>query len=107
MSSPAHMGADVASSVLSETAAGLSLTRHRLVIKCDVSALKRDLALMAQAGEGSLEFRDRVLRILDSGEQLVCIHGDPARAQRADEIWVRLELADKLRDLVTTGAANA
>lgn len=64
------------------------------------SVLCADLELLAQAADGSIEVRQRLLDFLDSGAEFVRVDRKALSACPAGQLRVEFELADGLRLLV-------
>jgi len=71
-----------------------------------VRRVKADLEVLRLAAERSPEVRDRLQGLIDSGAQLLRFHTEGGAAVRAGELWVDLELADGLRDVLAAVRAG-
>lgn len=67
-----------------------------------LAALERASAL----AEASPEFRDDLVRLLEFGDGIGCIHSDGATAAGTREVIFRLEPSDGLRGLLATMGAG-
>jgi hypothetical protein len=77
-----------------------------LVIRLDASQIEADLVLLAEAAELSSEVRQRALDLGDLPAQIRCVNVHNAAAFPASELWIRLEFADGLAQLVAAVRAG-
>ena len=77
-----------------------------LHLSLDVDQAIADLNLLSQAAERSLELRQRLLELGDLGAHLRCVDLDLAAAEPATQHRIRLELSDRLAELVSAVRAG-
>ena len=77
-----------------------------VVLRVDAAQMEADLALLAQAADLSGEVRQRLVNLGDLAAQVRCVNLDSALAAPAGEVWVRLEFADGLSQLVAAVRAG-
>ncbi len=75
-------------------------------IRLDTDQLTADLALLAQAAELSGEVRQLLLDTGDLAAQVRCVHIEGPLAGAAGQAAFRLELADRLAQLVAAVRAG-
>jgi hypothetical protein len=77
-----------------------------VVLRVDAAQMEADLALLAEAAHLSGEVRQRLIDLGDLAAQVRCVNLDGALATPTGEVWVRLEFADGLAQLVAAVRAG-
>lgn len=72
----------------------------------DDSAVLADLALLERAANLSLQVRNRLVDLFQSGLELLWIDVEPLPAVPAGEVRIRLQLCDPLRELLAAVRAG-
>ncbi len=78
-----------------------------VVIDIDAAAALADLDLLAQAAERSLELRQLLLDLGDLGAHFRFVHVEHSAAKPATQLRYRLELSDRLAELVRAVRAGS
>ena len=79
---------------------------HTLILSLDGSSATAWLAFLSEAAKVSPEFGDRLIDLLESGQELFSLNGDGAIACAARELLVRFNPSDALAILMATFGAG-
>lgn len=82
------------------------MARATLTLTVDEKPLRAALELASSLAERFPKFRDDLVRFLELGDEVGCIHSDDTATVRTRKLFVRLEPSDGLRGLLTTMGAG-